>query len=104
MSNIPVIIVFFSLSWIAGMVVYAVYVSCDPLAAGYITKPDEILPFFVEDRLSFIPGFLGIFMATLFNGALRYVECIQKDEKIFQNIFLKKHPQECLSEAFDTVM
>lgn len=70
MSNIPVIIVFFSLAWIAGMVIYACYFICDPLSAGLIKKTDEILPFFVEDQLAFIPGFIGLFMATLFNGAL----------------------------------
>uniref|UniRef100_A0A1A9W6G6 Sodium-coupled monocarboxylate transporter 2 n=1 Tax=Glossina brevipalpis TaxID=37001 RepID=A0A1A9W6G6_9MUSC len=70
LSNIPVIFVFFSLSWLCGLVIYASYNQCDPLAEGYIQKPDEILPFYVEDQLAFIPGFLGIFMATLFNGAL----------------------------------
>lgn len=70
MSNIPVIIVFFSLAWFAGMVIYADYVDCDPFKAGLIKKTDEILPFFVQDHLSFIPGFTGLFMATLFNGAL----------------------------------
>lgn len=70
MCNIPVITVLFSLSWVVGMVVYAVYASCDPLTADYIDKYDEILPFFVEDRFSYLPGILGLFMASLFNGAL----------------------------------
>lgn len=70
MYNIPVITVLFSLSWVVGMVVYAVYASCDPLSSGYIEKYDEILPFFVEDRFSYLPGILGLFMASLFNGAL----------------------------------
>lgn len=70
MSNIPIIFVFFSLSWITGLVIYSSYSECDPLKEGYINKADEILPFYVEDQLSIIPGFLGIFMATLFNGAL----------------------------------
>lgn len=70
MANIPVIIVLFSLSWIVGMGVYATYADCDPLAMGYIKKMDEILPFFVEDKFSYFPGVLGLFMATLFNGAL----------------------------------
>ncbi|XP_028132762.1 sodium-coupled monocarboxylate transporter 1 [Diabrotica virgifera virgifera] len=70
MWNIPVITVLFSLSWVVGMVVYAVYASCDPLSSGYIDKYDEVLPFFVEDRFSYFPGILGLFMASLFNGAL----------------------------------
>lgn len=71
MYNIPVITILFSLSWVVGMVIYAVYESCDPLTAGYINKYDEILPFFVEDRFNYLPGILGLFMACLFNGALR---------------------------------
>lgn len=70
MYNIPVITILFSLSWVVGMVVYAVYANCDPYKAGYIKKYDEVLPFFVEDRFNYAPGILGLFMACLFNGAL----------------------------------
>lgn len=70
MYNIPVVAVLFSLSWIMGMVIYAAYEHCDPLSYGYIKSLDEILPFYVEDRFSFFPGLLGLFLATLFNGAL----------------------------------
>lgn len=71
MLNMPVITVLFSLSWIVGMVIYATYYDCDPLTSGYIKKYDEILPFFVEDRFNYLPGILGLFMACLFNSALR---------------------------------
>jgi sodium-coupled monocarboxylate transporter 8/12 len=71
MWNIPVITVLFSLSWVVGMVVYATYATCDPYTSGYIEKYDEVLPFFVEDRFNYLPGILGLFMASLFNGALR---------------------------------
>lgn len=50
--------------------IYATYFNCDPYKAGYIEKTDEILPYFILDRLTYIPGFLGLFMATLFNGSL----------------------------------
>lgn len=73
MANIPVITVLFSLSWVAGMVIFASYADCDPLRLGYISKIDEIVPFYVEDKFVFLPGLLGLFMASLFNGALRYV-------------------------------
>lgn len=70
LMNIPVIFVLFSLSWIVGMSIFSTYFNCDPLQAGYIKKMDEILPFFVEDKFVYMPGFMGLFMATLFNGAL----------------------------------
>lgn len=72
MTNIPFITVLFSLNWIVGMVIFANYADCDPLSLGYITKIDEIVPFYVEDKFSKLPGFLGLVMASLFNGALRY--------------------------------
>ena len=67
------ITVIFSLSWVVGMVVFANYYNCDPKALGYISDIDEILPFYVQDRFYFLPGFLGLIMASLFNGALRSV-------------------------------
>lgn len=73
MYNVPVITILFSLSWVVGMVIFAVYADCDPLSSGYIKKFDEILPFYMEDRFSYLPGILGLFMASLFNGALRYL-------------------------------
>lgn len=70
MLNIPVIIVLFSLSWIVGMGIYSVYSDCDPLKSGYTKSADAILPFYVEDKYSFVPGLMGIFLSTLFNSAL----------------------------------
>ncbi|XP_055681231.1 sodium-coupled monocarboxylate transporter 1-like [Lutzomyia longipalpis] len=70
LSNIPMVTILFSLSWIVGMGVFSTYVNCDPLKAGYTKKMDEILPFFVEDKFSYLPGFLGLFVACIFNGAL----------------------------------
>lgn len=62
--------ILFSLSWIVGMVIFTNYADCDPLSLGYISKIDEIVPFYVEDKFSNVPGMLGLVMATLFNSAL----------------------------------
>lgn len=71
MGNIPVIIILFSVSWVAGMAIYATYFDCDPLAAGYTERMDDILSYFIGDKFNYLPGFIGVFIATLFNGALR---------------------------------
>ncbi|XP_029668398.1 sodium-coupled monocarboxylate transporter 1 [Formica exsecta] len=70
MANMPIIVILFSLSWIVGMVIFANYADCDPLSLGYISKIDEIVPFYVEDKFLHLPGMLGLVMATLFNSAL----------------------------------
>lgn len=66
----PVITVLFSLSWVVGMVIFANYADCDPYTRGFISKIDEIVPFYVEDRFVYLPGVVGLVMATLFNSAL----------------------------------
>lgn len=70
MANMPIITILFSLSWVVGMVIFAAYADCDPYQSGFISKFDEIVPFYVEDKLTYLPGLLGLIMATLFNGAL----------------------------------
>ncbi|XP_076765294.1 sodium-coupled monocarboxylate transporter 2 [Xylocopa sonorina] len=70
MANMPIIFILFSLSWLVGMVIFANYADCDPLTLGYISKFDEIVPFYVEDKFLNFPGLLGLVMATLFNSAL----------------------------------
>lgn len=68
--NIPFVCFLFTLPWIVGAVIYATYSTCDPLKLGLTDKMDEILPFFIHDKMFYIPGFVGLFLATLFNGAL----------------------------------
>ena len=70
MMNIPAMFLLFSLSWIVGMGIYSVYSECDPFKAGYIKSRDAILPFYVDDQYSFVPGLMGLFLSTLFNSAL----------------------------------
>lgn len=69
-ANIPFVFVLYALPWLAGAVVYAAYAGCDPRQLGYTQRTDEILPFFMLDKLLVIPGCVGIFLAMLFNGAL----------------------------------
>ncbi|XP_029716148.2 sodium-coupled monocarboxylate transporter 1 isoform X1 [Aedes albopictus] len=68
--NIPLVAVLFSLPWLVGMGIFALYYTCDPLKAGNIEKMDQILPYFIMDYFSKVPGVWGLFVGTLFNGAL----------------------------------
>jgi len=69
--SVPVITILFNMCWVAGMAIFATYADCDPLTMGYTSKIDEIVPFFVEDKFNYLPGMLGIFMASLFNGSFK---------------------------------
>jgi len=69
---IPVVGFLEALTWISGVAVYALYSTCDPLTAGYIQNIDGLIPYFVQKEFSAIPGLLGFFLASLFNGAFGY--------------------------------
>ncbi|XP_070536578.1 sodium-coupled monocarboxylate transporter 2-like [Ptychodera flava] len=55
---------------LSGVVVFAVYAYCDPLRKGFISKPDQLLPYFVVENLGNVPGLPGLFIASTFSAAL----------------------------------
>ena len=58
------------LSGYCGFVAFTKYALCDPLKAGHIQSPDQILPYFVLDTFSKWPGFGGLFVSCIFSGSL----------------------------------
>jgi len=63
--TLPITFVFYG----TGLVLYAFYqVHGDPLAAGKITKADQILPYFVVNELP--AGFPGIFIAAIYAASM----------------------------------
>ncbi|XP_055697908.1 sodium-coupled monocarboxylate transporter 1-like [Phlebotomus papatasi] len=61
---------FICLSQLMGAIMYTSYETCDPLRRGFITAMDQILPYFVRDKASFLTGFNGIFIAGIFAAGL----------------------------------
>lgn len=58
--------------WLIALVAYAYYnvtIGCDPLKNNEIKGGNELVPHFVHDVMN-IPGYLGIYYACLFSGAL----------------------------------
>ncbi|XP_045134455.1 sodium-coupled monocarboxylate transporter 1-like [Portunus trituberculatus] len=62
-----------SLFFFSGLVAYATYNTCDPLTSGKINKPDQIIPFLITDKLGYIPGLSGVFVAAVYGGVLSTV-------------------------------
>lgn len=71
LMNIPGMVFIYLLIFIGGIISYAAYADCDPWKMGILEKKEEIMPYFIVDRLNFIPGLPGIFVATIIGGALR---------------------------------
>lgn len=57
-------------SCFVGLIMYAKYEHCDPVMTKQIEKVDQILPFFVMEVASKIPGLPGVFVAGIFSAAL----------------------------------
>ncbi|GAB0200558.1 sodium/iodide cotransporter [Grus japonensis] len=54
-----------------GLVMFALYKDCDPLLAGYISAPDQYMPYLVLDIFETSPGVPGLFLACAYSGTLR---------------------------------
>ncbi|KAG9281038.1 sodium-coupled monocarboxylate transporter 2 [Astyanax mexicanus] len=58
---------------VSGLIMYAFYAGCDPWTAGYVSAPDQLMPYFVLDILGRYPGLPGLFVACAFSGTLSTV-------------------------------
>ncbi|XP_005499453.2 sodium-coupled monocarboxylate transporter 2 [Columba livia] len=56
-----------------GLVMYSHYKGCDPWTAAFISAPDQLMPYFVMDIFSSMPGVPGLFVACAFSGTLSTV-------------------------------
>ncbi|XP_063925469.1 sodium-coupled monocarboxylate transporter 2-like [Zophobas morio] len=59
-----------SFSIFTGLIMFARYANCDPLSIGAVKKHDQLLPFYIMDVASHIPGLSGLFIAGIFCAAL----------------------------------
>ncbi|BES95641.1 Sodium:solute symporter family [Nesidiocoris tenuis] len=61
---------FLAMGCITGLIIYANYKDCDPIASQSIRYPDQLVPFFVSRIAKPLPGLLGLFLAGVFAAAL----------------------------------
>lgn len=70
--NIPGLIFIVLLCVLDGIVIYGVYAYCDigKFGLGIVKSNDQVLPYFIIDRLGKYKGVPGLFTSCLFSGAL----------------------------------
>nr|XP_045595250.1 sodium-coupled monocarboxylate transporter 1-like [Procambarus clarkii] len=82
-----------SLFFFSGLVAYATYRDCDPLTTGKITKPDQIIPFLVTDKLNHLTGMAGIFVSAVYSGVLSTLSTLGNSAAcLIWEDFLKHRP------------
>ncbi|XP_042197529.1 sodium-coupled monocarboxylate transporter 2 isoform X2 [Callorhinchus milii] len=57
----------------SGLLMFVHYINCDPWTAGFISAPDQLMPYYVMDILGNQPGLPGLFVACAFGGTLSTV-------------------------------
>ncbi|XP_018301707.1 putative sodium-dependent multivitamin transporter isoform X1 [Mycetomoellerius zeteki] len=61
----------------SGLAIYSKYHNCDPFLEKNITSPDMLMPLYVMDTVSNIPGVPGIFVAGIFSAGLSTISAAQ---------------------------
>ncbi|XP_067657013.1 sodium-coupled monocarboxylate transporter 2-like isoform X3 [Haliotis asinina] len=61
-----------------GIVAYSYFatIGCDPFKAGILTNSNQVMPYFVMKIFEDFPGMAGIYLATIFSGALSTISSI----------------------------
>lgn len=54
-----------------GLVMYVTYEKCDPFSTKAVKQQDQLLPYYILDVASNIPGLPGLFIAGIVCAALR---------------------------------
>ncbi|XP_047015841.1 sodium-coupled monocarboxylate transporter 2 isoform X2 [Ictalurus punctatus] len=58
---------------VSGLIMYTFYSHCDPWTAGFVSAPDQLMPYFVLEVLGNFPGLPGLYVACAFSGTLSTV-------------------------------
>ncbi|XP_041376730.1 sodium-coupled monocarboxylate transporter 1-like [Gigantopelta aegis] len=72
-TSVVLAMIYLCMSCLTGLVLFAYYHDCDPLFSRRVSKPDQIVPLFMMDILSFAPGLPGLFVSCIFSAALSTV-------------------------------
>lgn len=88
-----------------GLILYAKYENCDPVLNKQIDKIDQIVPLFVMDVASKLPGLPGLFIAGIFSAALSSISSILNTKAgIIYEDFIRPHMPNATEKRASDVM
>lgn len=88
-----------------GLIVYTKYEHCDPVTTKQIKKLDQIVPLFVMEVASKIPGLPGLFIAGIFSAALSSISSILNTKAgiIYEDFIRYRYPDASEKQASDSM-
>lgn len=70
---LPITMALSFITCLTGLVMYAFYKDCDPLLSKKVSKPDQMIPYFMMDLFHKYPPLPGLIIAGIFAGAISSV-------------------------------
>jgi len=71
--QVPILMLLSCSTSLAGLCIFHHYRDCDPISAGRIRQGDQLLPLYIVERMSSVPGLAGLAVAGIFSGSLSTV-------------------------------
>ncbi|GFR57794.1 sodium-coupled monocarboxylate transporter 1 [Elysia marginata] len=70
--TIPVVVIYNVVLFFTGLAILAYFftLGCDPIAGGLFDNKNQLVPYFVLHALRLFPGLPGLYISTIFSGAL----------------------------------
>ncbi|RMZ97979.1 sodium-coupled monocarboxylate transporter 1-like [Brachionus plicatilis] len=68
--NVPGVFIMLSLCCFAGLILYANFAGCDPLASQQIDNPNQLVGYFVITSFRNVQGAAGFFLSCVFSSSL----------------------------------
>ncbi|XP_022915695.2 sodium-coupled monocarboxylate transporter 2-like [Onthophagus taurus] len=89
-----------------GLVIYSKYYNCDPFLTKKITQNDQLLPFYVIDVASSIPGLSGLFIAGVFCAALSTLSAVMNSLSgvIYQDFISRFTPKDIKDKTVSNIL
>ncbi|XP_022901376.2 sodium-coupled monocarboxylate transporter 1-like [Onthophagus taurus] len=95
-----------SLTNFMGLVMFTEYENCDPVEAGILNKPDQLLPYYIMDLSKQLPGLAGLFVAGIFSAALSTLSASLNSLSctIYEDFLSKYIPKHTSQQKISTIL
>ena len=104
-ASYPGLLLLVVMSVMNGVIMFAYYHTCDPVAMKRVLKRDQLFPLFIVDIVGNIPGLPGLLLASLFSGALSTISSgLSAISAVFVEDFVVPYTRKPLSDKTQLVI